>query len=69
MSRGIVRLTGSRIGREIGSRIDRPVDLHDLVTRIAHAERVLDWRPRVGLSEGLERTITAYASHAEILGG
>lgn len=62
----IKRLTGS--ASEIVY-IDRPVD--DPSVRqpdITLAKRELGWEPRVGFEEGLERTLSYFRSHPELIG-
>lgn len=53
----IVRLTGAHGILHIGAAAERAGDLRHLVARIARAETILGWRPTVGLTEGLRRTI------------
>jgi nucleoside-diphosphate-sugar epimerase len=60
----IAGLTGRPDLLQIGARPERPGDLVHLVTRTERAAELLDWRPKIGLTEGLRRTIAWYRAHA-----
>jgi UDP-glucose 4-epimerase len=61
----IVRLTGTKARLRVGARTARARDLEQLVTRNTRAREVLGWRPAVGLTDGLARTIESFrALHA-----
>lgn len=56
----IQTLTRPEVEPRYGERADRPFD-DDQVSDPAEAERLLGWRPRVDLAEGLRRTVDWYA--------
>ncbi len=50
---------------DVGSADPRAGDLPDVSGRNGRAERLLDWRPEVGLDEGLDKTIKWFARRDE----
>jgi UDP-glucose 4-epimerase len=56
----IHKLTGSRSKLRIGALADRPGEIRRMFADARKAGRLLDWFPRVGLEEGLARTIEWY---------
>lgn len=52
----IWRISGATGELRIGARPKPPGDLKETLARIDKAERVLNWRPRLGLEEGLRAT-------------
>ena len=60
----IVAMTGSPTRLVEDGAVERPVEIRHLVTTTDAARRLLGWKPRVGLREGLERTIGWYRRRA-----
>ncbi|MER6176017.1 NAD-dependent epimerase/dehydratase family protein [Streptosporangium sp. NPDC001681] len=54
------RIIGGRIGPRYGALTDRPLDSARIADPAPAAE-TLDWRPTVGLEEGLRRTVAWFA--------
>jgi len=54
-------LTGARVDWTYGPPV--PGEVHRIVLGIARAERLLGWRPRVAMEEGLRRTVEWFEAH------
>jgi len=65
VAREIARLAGTESLLRIGVKPSRAGDLEHLAGRSDRAEALLGWRPRVGLHEGLRRTVDWYRRHFE----
>jgi nucleoside-diphosphate-sugar epimerase len=48
-------------GREPGYQAARDGDVRHIYLDVAHAASVLNWRPTVGLEEGLKVTVESFA--------
>ncbi|MEU8244832.1 NAD-dependent epimerase/dehydratase family protein [Nonomuraea sp. NPDC048916] len=62
----VERLTGRAAGARYGAISDRPLDSARIADP-AQARDVLGWRPRVGLEEGLRRTIAWFAGRQGLI--
>ena len=60
VAREIARLAGSESLLHIGVKPSRAGDLEHLAARSERAHALLGWSPRIGLREGLERTVDWY---------
>lgn len=58
----LARIVGGAARPRFGAVADRPLD-RPQVSDIGPTAEVLGWRPRVGLEEGLRRTVAWYAGH------
>ncbi len=57
-------VTGQRIAMRIGEYPARPFDTSHWVADIGKAEKLLGWRPRHTLREGLEKTVSWFRQYA-----
>lgn len=60
VAKKIVKLTGSSIKIEFGAEPYRPLDSMELCISIKKAKKLLNWKPKIGLDEGLKKTISWY---------
>lgn len=56
-----LRVSGSKLRPRVDPARLRPVDVPELVVDNRRARELLDWRPAIGLEEGLRRTWAAFA--------
>lgn len=60
----IYDIVGAGTVPSFGEVADRPLD-RDQISDPAGAARLFGWRPRIGLEEGLRRTVTWYERHSD----
>jgi len=64
MARAIIAIAGSgRIELADWPPLARKIETGDFVANIDRLQRELNWRPRVSLADGLQRTIAYYRAH------
>ena len=64
MARAIIAMAGSgRIELADWPPLARKIETGDFVANIDRLQRELNWRPRVSLADGLQRTIAYYRAH------
>jgi nucleoside-diphosphate-sugar epimerase len=63
VARTILDITGASIRLDTGAVAPRSSEIQHLYCRTETAARLLAWSPRVGLEEGLRRTVVWYRQH------
>lgn len=52
---------------KIGARSASPAEMHDTCADITKAEKILNWQPRVALTDGLNQTIKSIRENSKVL--
>lgn len=62
----VLDLMGNPVKADFGALPTRPDEILEMSANISKAKAILDWRPKIGLEEGLKRTVDWVVANADV---